>query len=101
MHQVKKQYVGSTEGDLQHANAHHRLDIEQQRTLLGRHFASVCGYDNWSLAIIDKCSLHELSRRHKFWEQELVTRFPVGLNDLLVLSKDLPNCYQYIYKLNA
>merc|ERR1712083_123700 len=62
-----KQSVGKAEGTLREANSEHRYDIDQQGTLVGRHFASVCGYDNWSLAIIDKCAPAELSRRHKFW----------------------------------
>ena len=59
----------------------HRADIERQETLLGRHFASVCGYDNWTIQIIDKCHETELARRQRFWMDELVTRFPVGLNE--------------------
>ena len=76
-----KQYVGKAEGTLREANSEHRYDIDQQGTLIGRHFASVCGYDNWSLVIIDKCAPSELARRHKFWLEELVTKFPVGLNE--------------------
>ena len=76
-----KQFVGSTEGNLREKNAEHRADIERQDTLLGRHFASVCGYDNWTIQIIDTCERRELTRRHRFWMDELVTRFPVGLNE--------------------
>ena len=73
--------MGSTEADLREKNREHRADIEKQETLLGRHFASVCGYDNWTVQIIDKCSPTELARRQRFWMDELVTRFPVGLNE--------------------
>ena len=82
---LRKQYVGSTQTDLRHKNAEHRQDIDRQGSLLGRHFASVCGYDYWSVTIIDTCPRAELSRRQRFWIQELVTRFPVGLNE----SQDL------------
>jgi len=81
----RKQYVGSCVADLRHKNSEHRQDIDLQRNLLGRHFASVCGYDFWSITIIDNCPRSELSRRQRFWIQELVTRFPVGLNE----SQDL------------
>ena len=49
--------MGKAEGTLRQSNAEHRADIERQETLLGRHFASVCGLANWSLAIIDKVEL--------------------------------------------
>ena len=58
-----KQFVGSTEANLREKNAEHRADIERQDTLLGRHFASVCGYDNWTIQIIDTCERRELARR--------------------------------------
>ena len=77
----RKQYVGYTEDDLRKRHAEHKQDVEAQGTLVGRHFASVCGYDNWSVTIIDKCPQPELRRRHRFWVDELVTRFPVGLNE--------------------
>ena len=49
--------MGKAEGTLRQSNAEHRAAIERQETLLGRHFASVCGLANWSLAIIDKVEL--------------------------------------------
>ena len=52
-----KQFVGKAEGTLRQSNAEHRASIERQETLLGRHFASVCGLANWSIAIIDKVEL--------------------------------------------
>ena len=73
--------MGSAREDLRQKNREHRADIEKQETLLGRHFASVCGYDNWTVQIIDKCKPSELDRRQRFWMDELVTRFPVGLNE--------------------
>ena len=49
--------MGKAEGTLRQSNAEHRASIERQETLLGRHFASVCGLANWSIAIIDKVEL--------------------------------------------
>ena len=77
----RKQYVGKSEHSLREKNAEHRRDIEAQGTLLGRHFGAVCGYENWSLQIIDKCSQRELARRERYWQEELTTMFPVGLNE--------------------
>ena len=77
----RKQYVGKSEHSLREKNAEHRRDIEAQGTLLGRHFGSVCGYENWSLQIIDKCSQRGLARRERYWQEELTTMFPVGLNE--------------------
>jgi len=77
----RKQYVGRAEESLRQSNTEHRRDIETQGTLLGRHFGSVCGYENWSIQIIDKCPLRELARREKYWQEELTTLFPVGLNE--------------------
>ena len=81
MFDYRKQFVGKTEKSLQEKNAEHRRDIETQGSLLGRHFASVCGYENWSIQIIDKCSQRELARRERYWQEELTTMFPVGLNE--------------------
>eukprot|EP00092_Neocalanus_flemingeri_P020266 GFUD01021948.1.p1 GENE.GFUD01021948.1~~GFUD01021948.1.p1 ORF type:complete len:578 (+),score=103.58 GFUD01021948.1:72-1805(+) len=77
----RKQFVGKAENSLREKNAEHRVDIEKQGSLLGRHFGSVCGYENWSLQIIDKCSQKELVRRERYWQEELTTVFPVGLNE--------------------
>jgi len=77
----RKQFVGRAENTLREKNAEHRIDIETQGTLLGRHFGTVCGYENWSLQIIDKCPQRELARRARYWQEELTTMFPVGLNE--------------------
>lgn len=77
----RKQYVGKAEYSLREKNAEHRTDIEKQGSLLGRHFGTVCGYENWSLQIIDKCPKKELTRRERYWQEELTTMFPVGLNE--------------------
>ena len=77
----RKQFVGKAEHSLREKNTEHRMDIEKQGSLLGRHFGSVCGYENWSLQIIDKCPQKELARRERYWQEELTTMFPVGLNE--------------------
>ena len=61
----RKQYVGYAEENLKQRQMEHKQDIELQTTLVGRHFASVCGFDNWSLTIIDRCHPRELRRRHR------------------------------------
>jgi len=77
----RKQYVGKTEMCLREAHLQHQKDIENQGSLLGRHFGSNCGPQNWNLQIIDKSPVDELSRREQFWQEELTTLFPLGLNE--------------------
>lgn len=77
----RKQYVGKAENSLRKVNTEHKKDIEKQGSLLGRHFGSVCGSENWSLQIIDKCPQGELARRERYWQDELTTLFPSGLNE--------------------
>ena len=45
---------------------------------------------NWSLQIIDKCPQEELDRRLQFWQEELTTLFPLGLNENKELVKVYP-----------
>ena len=79
----RKQYVGKTEMCLREAHLQHQKDIENQGSLLGRHFGSNCGPQNWNLQIIDKSPVDELSRRENFWLEELTTLFPLGLNETI------------------
>lgn len=76
----RKQYVGKTEQTLRQRHYGHRREIETQSSPLGQHFGSVCGYNCWSIQIIDKCAADELSRREGYWQHELRTLVPDGLN---------------------
>ena len=95
----RKQYVGKTEQSLREANEEHQIDIKLQGSLLGRHFGTVCGLMNWSLQIIDKCPQEELDRRLQFWQEELTTLFPLGLNENKELVKVYP--FHFIHPKHA
>lgn len=82
-----KQYVGRTEQELKQRHYGHRREIETRSSLLGKHFADSCGYTSFRIQIIDQ--IHEpdahkrkkdLSRREGYWQHELSTFVPMGLN---------------------
>jgi len=82
--------------------------MESGSTPLGRHFAGACGYASWqmqvshyfdleceplsecSLQIIDRCEdAISLRRREGYWQRELATMAPCGLNVRNEASADL------------
>jgi len=82
-----KQYVGKTEQELKQRHYGHRREIETKSSLLGKHFADSCGYTSFRIQIIDQ--IHEpdshkrrkdLLRREGYWQRELSTFVPMGLN---------------------
>jgi len=82
-----KQYVGKTEQELKQRHYGHRREIETKSSLLGKHFADSCGYTSFRIQIIDQ--IHEpdshkrrkdLLRREGYWQHELSTFVPMGLN---------------------
>jgi len=82
-----KQYVGKTEQELKQRHYGHRREIETKSSLLGKHFADSCGYTSFRIQIIDQ--IHEpdahkrkkdLVRREGYWQRELSTFIPHGLN---------------------
>ena len=68
----------------------HRREIEIKSSPLGKHFADVCGYVYFQLQIIDQIIpqkgenseklKQELQRREGYWQHELMTFEPWGLN---------------------
>jgi len=76
----RKQYVGKTEQTLRQRHYGHRREIETLSSPLGQHFGRDCGYQYWSIQIIDTCDAEELPRREGYWQHELSTLAPGGLN---------------------
>eukprot|EP00096_Caligus_rogercresseyi_P012656 TRINITY_DN5371_c0_g1_i1.p1 TRINITY_DN5371_c0_g1~~TRINITY_DN5371_c0_g1_i1.p1 ORF type:complete len:502 (+),score=89.73 TRINITY_DN5371_c0_g1_i1:41-1546(+) len=77
----RKQYVGKTEQQFKQRHYGHRREIETKVSPLGKHFADECGYINWRFQIIDICEVpSDLTRREGYWQQELQTYAPQGLN---------------------
>jgi len=76
----RKQYVGKTEQSLRQRHYGHRREIETLSSPLGQHFGSECGYNCWTIQIIDKCPVEDLARREGYWQHELHTLIPEGLN---------------------
>lgn len=77
----KKQYVGKTEQELRQRHYGHRREIDLQSSPLGKHFADVCGYTSWTFQIIDHTDSSDgLHRREGYWQHELMTLLPWGLN---------------------
>ena len=76
----RKQYVGKTEQTLRQRHYGHRREIETLSAPLGQHFGRDCGYQYWSIQIIDTCDAEELPRREGYWQHELSTLAPGGLN---------------------
>ncbi|CAB4063506.1 unnamed protein product [Lepeophtheirus salmonis] len=77
----RKQYVGKTEQQFKQRHYGHRREIETKVSPLGKHFAEECGYINWRFQIIDHCDASgDLTRREGYWQQELNTYAPHGLN---------------------
>jgi len=77
----KKQYVGKTAQSLKQRHYGHRREIDQQSSSLGQHFAGSCGYTSFRIQIIDHTTSAEcLQRREGYWQHELMTLLPWGLN---------------------
>jgi len=77
----KKQYVGKTAQSLKQRHYGHRREIDQQSSYLGQHFAGSCGYTSFRIQIIDHTSSPDcLQRREGYWQHELMTLLPWGLN---------------------
>ena len=69
------QYCGSTSTCMMRRHAGHRQEVREGSSPLGRHF-SVCGYQNFSLQIIDCVKEGEeegLGRLEGFWQNNLAT----------------------------
>ena len=80
-----KQYVGKTEQSLRQRHYGHRREIEAASSALGQHFAAreagVCGPDSLQLQVIELCPSQDLlSAREGFWQHELATFAPLGIN---------------------
>lgn len=77
----KKQYVGKTAQTLKQRHYGHRREIDKQSSHLGLHFAGPCGYNNLRIQIIDHTTSSDgLQRREGYWQHELMTLLPWGLN---------------------
>ena len=69
------QYCGSSSQMMMRRHAGHRQEVREKNSPLGRHFAA-CGYDNFSLQIIDCVKEGEeegLGRLEGFWQHNLAT----------------------------
>ena len=85
-----KQYVGKSLQELRQRHYGHRREIEIKSSPLGKHFAEVCGYLSFQMQIIDQVRPEkgesseqlkkELQRREGYWQHELMTFVPWGLN---------------------
>ena len=85
-----KQYVGKSLQEMRKRHYGHRREIEIKSSPLGKHFADVCGYVYFQLQIIDQIKpqkggnseklKQELQRREGYWQHELMTFEPWGLN---------------------
>lgn len=80
--QCRKQYVGQTERSLKAQTSLHIAQMNMQDSVLGKHFGSECGTESWRIQIIEKCSVGSLADRRYFWQQELLTVVPHGLNNI-------------------
>lgn len=79
--QCRKQYVGQTERSLRAQTSLHIGQIKLLGSVLGQHFGVACGTDSWQIQIIEKCGNETLADRRHFWQQELQTVVPHGLNN--------------------
>ena len=71
----QSQYVGSSSNHAMVRHRGHRQEIREKSSNLGLHF-SVCGYDNFSLQLIDCVKEGEtdaLGRLEGFWQHNLAT----------------------------
>ena len=77
-----KQYVGKTEKSLRQRHYGHRREIEMASSALGLHFsAGQCGVDSLVIQVIELCrTVEELPAREGFWQHELSTFSPHGIN---------------------
>ena len=85
-----KQYVGKSIQEMRKRHYGHRREIEIKSSPLGKHFSDVCGYIYFQLQIIDQIKpqkgedseklKQELLRREGYWQHELMTFEPWGLN---------------------
>jgi hypothetical protein len=85
-----KQYVGKSTQEMRKRHYGHRREIEIKSSPLGKHFSDVCGYVYFQLQIIDQINprkgedseklKQELQRREGYWQHELMTFEPWGLN---------------------
>ena len=85
-----KQYVGKSIQEMRKRHYGHRREIELKSSPLGKHFSDVCGYIYFQLQIIDQIKprkgedseklKQELLRREGYWQHELMTFEPWGLN---------------------
>ena len=69
------QYCGSTSTLMMRRHAGHRQELRERTSPLGRHFSD-CGYQNFSLQIIDCVKEGEeegLGRLEGFWQNNLAT----------------------------
>ena len=80
-----KQYVGKTEQSLKQRHYGHRREVEQGSSALGQHFSSESGHcsglDSLRIQIIELCPPGtQLLTREGFWQHELQTFTPAGIN---------------------
>ena len=85
-----KQYVGKSTQEMRKRHYGHRREIEIKSSPLGKHFSDTCGYVYFQLQIIDQIHpqkgedseklKQELQRREGYWQHELMTFEPWGLN---------------------
>ena len=85
-----KQYVGKSLQEMRKRHYGHRREIDIKSTPLGKHFSDTCGYVYFQLQIIDQVKPQkgessdklnqELQRREGYWQHELMTFEPWGLN---------------------
>ena len=71
----QSQYVGSSSNPAMVRHRGHRQEVREKSSNLGLHF-SVCGYDNFSLQLIDcvkEGEVEALGRLEGFWQHNLAT----------------------------
>ena len=77
-----KQYVGKSSKSLRQRHYGHRREIETESSALGQHFSQAnCGPDSLTIQVIELVRpVENLLVREGFWQHELASFAPLGIN---------------------